>query len=90
MLVINGIKELTGINQKTDNNLSIFLNPVDNILSINGLLKNSQISIFDINGRLIIDKQIINNQIDINSFQNGVYIVRVATEQGYLVQKIIK
>jgi len=90
LLVINGIKELTGINQKTDNNLSIFLNPVDNILSINGLLKNSQISIFDINGRLIIDKQIINNQIDINSFQNGVYIVRVATEQGYLVQKIIK
>ena len=92
LLVINDILStgITELNQKSDNNLSVFLNPANNILSMSGFLGNSKISIFDINGRLIINKQLINNQLDISNFQTGVYIVRIETEQGYLTQKIIK
>ena len=80
----------TGINPITDSNLSVFLNPEDNILSINGLLGKSNISIFDMNGRLMMNKQLTSNQINLSSLERGVYIVRIQTEQGYLVKKIIK
>lgn len=79
----------TGINQNTENNLTIFLNPENNILSINGLLGKSNISIFDMNGRLMMNKQLISNQINLSSLERGVYIVRIQTENGYLVKKII-
>ena len=81
---------VTGLNHITDKNITVFLNPEDNMLSINGSKGNLKIIISDISGRLIINKQLVNNQIDVSNMQNGIYIVRIETEQGYLEKMIIK
>ena len=69
------------VSEINNNSISIYPNPASNILFIDGLKHNSTASIFDINGKILINKQIINNQIDISSLPNGFYIIKI-TEEG--------
>lgn len=82
----------TSINNQFENNLSIniFPNPTKNIIFVNGLKENTKISIYDLNGKLVFNKQITNKQIDISSFQNGIYAIKIETEKGIITRKFVK
>lgn len=62
-------------------NLSLFPNPTSDYFIINGLSFNSDrllVQIFNCNGKLVLQKQFPNNeQIDIKSLHNGIYLVRI-------------
>jgi len=79
------------LNQETL--VSVYPNPVTNQLNIEikGQKGISQITLFDMNGRLLksieIKKQVI---MDVSDFNGGFYILKVQTEQGIFVQKIKK
>ncbi|MEI6851923.1 MAG: T9SS type A sorting domain-containing protein [Bacteroidota bacterium] len=66
-------------------------NPSDNIVNISSEV-NSEIEIYDLQGQLI--KQLttgsIQTVIDISSFSEGMYFVKIKTEAGYTLQKLIK
>ena len=76
-----------------ENQIVLFPNPSSSI--INFELQDvilSKITIFDINNRIIDTKFSFTNQnnIDINNFQNGIYILQISTDKGIINKKIIK
>lgn len=80
----------TGISDlKVSENL-FYPNPATNILNFNSKIENVLISIFDINGKMVINKEVNDNKIDIGNLQNGVYTIRIADKSGVLNRKFIK
>jgi chitinase len=71
-----------GINDYSNQiNLSIFPNPTSEYFIFNGFSFNADpllVQIFDCNGKLVLQKQgSSNEQIDIKSLHNGIYLVRI-------------
>ncbi|MDD2563387.1 MAG: T9SS type A sorting domain-containing protein, partial [Salinivirgaceae bacterium] len=75
--------------------LTIYPNPSNGVLNIeteNGLKMNS-IEITALNGVVVKSHQVYTNEkqvIDINNLPNGIYLLRVTTEESYLTTKLIK
>ena len=66
---------------------------VDNILSIQSKNALQSISIFDVNGRQL--KSVSSNsnkrniEINTSSLSEGIYFIKIKTEQGFLVKKLL-
>jgi hypothetical protein len=66
---------------RADDGLSIYPNPVSDLLHIDGLSANSLIQVFDPEGRLVITtKQ--DKQINVHDLSPGVYVVYIADQDG--------
>jgi GH25 family lysozyme M1 (1,4-beta-N-acetylmuramidase) len=79
-----------------EENFKIYPNPATEIFTVENITadtyKNERISIYDLQGRLILEQVIQDKQTDINiSFLvNGMYIARISTEFGVEVKKLVK
>ena len=73
-------------------NISIYPNPANNIISINSSIKINKVDVIDIYGKLIISKNIENNNYSINvsNLSNGIYFIKFQTEVGIKNEKFIK
>ncbi|RPH33347.1 MAG: T9SS C-terminal target domain-containing protein [Bacteroidales bacterium] len=47
-------------------------------------------SIIDINGKLLISKEISDNKIDISGLQEGVYTIKLLSKDGIVTRKFVK
>ena len=77
------------------NQLSVFPNPASDFITIKSdyNLKDSIISVFDINGRRVINYKNTanNNMVDVSSLSNGEYILRVISSDGKIYStKVLK
>ena len=75
-----------------DQNVTMYPNPVKNWVTISSKENIKSVSVFDVQGR-VLQTQIINNKdvkIDLSSRSDGVYFVKIQTEKGIKVEKIIK
>lgn len=71
----------------------LYPNPVKNYVTLEGLKGNESLSLFDINGRLIHSFKAIGKteNLDMSSYSNGVYYLRIKSENNYqTTKKIIK
>lgn len=68
----------------------IFPNPCNNAITIKSIRANSKITIFDMNGKLILNNQSSNNQIDIRHLQPGIYTVKINDNNEIVTRKFIK
>jgi len=86
----NWVQSTTGINEliNIDNLISIFPNPFNANFKIQTALQIKNIEITDITGRLLYTTT--NKTIDFSSFTSGVYFVKVRTENGIAVKKVVK
>jgi hypothetical protein len=91
------LSELVGIKENlTINNINLYPNPATNTLSLNlsqlQKLQNASLSIYDIQGKLLLHQNISHaqTQIDISSFAKGIYIVKVQTDKETLQSKFVK
>ena len=77
-----------GINNVSDVRVALFPNPTSSILNIaaNGV---KEVSVLDVNGRTVMTEKNVNT-IDMTELANGVYFVRVITNDGISTQKIVK
>lgn len=77
-----------------DNNknksIQVYPNPASSTLFIKGLDVNSEVSIFDLNGCLVVNKNLKGNQIGINELAKGVYILKILHNNSYQIVKFIK
>jgi hypothetical protein len=82
------------INDVTLDKLSIYPNPVvDNLqIEFNSVSEIKDVKVYSILGKLVLSPQYKkeNNQIDVSSLNNGIYFLKIETEIGYLIKKIIK
>ncbi len=78
--------------------LSLFPNPSNNIINIQGDWENenNRINLFDISGKLIFQKEInsygnnINEELNISDFPNGIYFIEIKSDTQTFKEKIIK
>lgn len=72
--------------------VSIYPNPVKDVVTVNSQNTITSLELYDINGRLLqtIMTNDTNANIDISSKAAGLYLLKVVTEKGSMVQRIIK
>lgn len=73
-------------------NLSIYPNPVQNTLNIQTTinLNDKVATVFDINGKRVLNKKITENTLNVSKLQSGVYILRVESNGKSVNRKFIK
>jgi hypothetical protein len=71
---------------------SIYPNPSQNVVNIESKnnLNIESVKIFDLFGKLIIEKTQNTNQVSVENLSNGIYIVEVASEGIIFKKKLIK
>lgn len=89
----NGACSTTGINLNSPTGLSIYPNPANNILTI----ETSQpglhfIKVTSLNGQLLYNDRVDGPtfQIDLSSFQKGLYLITIRSRDDVWTEKIIK
>ena len=95
-IVLDASVTTVGLNDLANENLIIvFPNPAKEVIYLefkNEIATTAQLEIFDIQGRLV-QKQYIANQlvvaISISDFENGLYFLKLRTEDGVLTKKVV-
>ncbi|NQY27999.1 MAG: T9SS type A sorting domain-containing protein [Flavobacteriaceae bacterium] len=77
-----------------DSSLKIYPNPTNNFIKISGNNNLESIALYDINGRLLQEVKILGTatekQIAISQYSSGIYVVKVTSTKGVLIDKIVK
>ena len=84
---------LLGIDEnKLDSNFSVYPNPTNNLITIEAHTTISKFELFDIQGRSIISKtpNVSTTTISLENYSCGVYLLKVTTERGTSIEKIVK
>ncbi len=81
-----------GINDDLLKEITIYPNPVKNILMVKNEsnFEINSIKIFNELGSLVLEQNIPLIQIDVSKFSRGLYFMQIETENGILTKKIIK
>ena len=71
---------------------SIQPNPTTDLLSIHGLQKNAQVSVFDIKGKLQFQKISTENTVELSliEFKPGIYFIEISEENSVETFKVVK
>ena len=81
----------TGIVETSLPDINIYPNPSKDWIKIDGLKESSDVQIFDITGKLILQQEYqIDDRIDISSLTTGMYILNIRNSEGVSSKKIIK
>ena len=81
----------TGMVEETLPNINIYPNPSKDWVKIDGISEVSDVQIFDITGKLVLQQEYqIDDRIDISSLTTGMYILNIRNSEGVSSKKIIK
>ena len=72
------------------NNISVYPNPVKDILNFKTEHNISKVEVYDIAGRILSSNSVSENKIDLSELKTGNYILKLYTEKGIMNTKIIK
>ncbi|MEN8826496.1 MAG: BspA family leucine-rich repeat surface protein, partial [Wenyingzhuangia sp.] len=78
-----------GINDQKLTNISIYPNPVNDKLFVQGVLYVSEISIYDVLGKLVLSKT-TSSELDVSNLKKGIYLIKIKDQQKETIQKFIK
>lgn len=90
---VNVLPNPTGIQEQVQVSWSLFPNPTSTELTIKTdfTLQGKKYCILDIAGRTVISNTINGNKIDVNSLDNGMYILQIENNKGvYSAQRFMK
>lgn len=86
--VIITVKNSTGSEDILESEIKVFPNPVKDGFYITGFVGKSKIEMIEISGRTLISKVILPNEfIPTNELHNGIYLLKIETETGFIVTK---
>jgi len=71
-------------------NITIQPSPAINTLYLEGITKTASVEVYDVSGKLLLNKQLNTNQIDISSLVKGLYFIKISAEEGIVVRKFVK
>jgi hypothetical protein len=84
---------LANTNFQKSSKIKFFPNPVSDKLTILNIENTKQkVEIFSIIGKKLFTCSLLNNEtnIDVSSFQNGIYLIKIISETGNDTYKFIK
>lgn len=81
-----------GTQDESLKDLTIFPNPVDDILNIESSANiiGKIATVFDINGKRVLNEKLTSNTLNVNTLNNGIYILRLESEGKTMKRKFIK
>jgi len=75
--------QITGINQNTISEISVYPNPATDFITIVNGSNNSKIYLFNQLGKIIISKNLSGNlKLPVNHYPAGLYLLRIERENG--------
>ena len=84
----------TNLNSYLENNVTLYPNPAKEFVDvrIDGDLNVTGMEVYDVYGKLINTVNVIDNttHINVSGLANGMYFVRVTTEQGVVTKRFVK
>ncbi|OBX21751.1 MULTISPECIES: T9SS type A sorting domain-containing protein [Bizionia] len=93
-IALTEIMETLSVSKFKSNDIIIYPNPTNQLVNFAGTMQMKSITIIDINGRHLKDYNFhspkVSYQIDLSSLSNGVYFVRIKTNNGIQTKKLIK
>jgi len=81
-------ESIAGLTVNKPIDFKLYPNPVENILNIQTNDKISELTIYDLNGKIVLQSN--QNQVDVSILQAGFYTIKISTEKGVGFQKLIK
>ena len=90
---MNGRLEVTnntGIEIVERNNIKIYPNPAKDKIFIKSELLIKKVEIYSSTGTLLLSDNNFNGKISVSSLLKGIYLVRVYTDNGITISKIVK
>ena len=91
---IEDYNDTTGINDNYMTDVNVYPNPVKDRLYIETSTQIQSVEVYDIYGRVQnlrnSETQKLRNSIDVSNLNSGIYFVKVKTEEGNIVKRIIK
>jgi alpha-tubulin suppressor-like RCC1 family protein len=70
--------------------ISLYPNPTNNILNIPTEYQINKILLYDLSGKLLIEKEINSNRIDVQNLSEGMYLIQLVSEEKNYQAKFIK
>jgi hypothetical protein len=81
---------LLGVNNKSLQEISLYPNPVNDILNITLTnLSIKEVKIFNLQGKLIIEET-TNKKVDVSGLVTGMYFVKIESEENSVTKKFVK
>jgi len=78
------------INIRTDKQVSLYPNPATDAFFVKGVEGTKVITISDLNGRLLLSKNITANEmISVRNLSNGIYLVAILSNNATKIEKLI-
>jgi hypothetical protein len=81
-----------GLGEMSGMNLSVYPNPAGDELYVHvggNVPSNAFIQIMDMSGRLMMVQDVLANKINTSSLGNGLYIIKINTENGTCMSKVL-
>jgi hypothetical protein len=82
--------EMTNESSITKSSIIVYPNPAIKTLYFNVIINYSIVEVFDISGKLLLKKQLDSRQLDISNLSQGLYFIKLETNEGMVVKKFIK
>ena len=82
--------ELLSVTEVNTINVSIFPNPVTDVLFIQSSTPIQEATVYTILGQAVLTAKIENNQLDVLSLSKGIYLLQMMTEAGIFTQRLVK
>ena len=70
--------------------LQIFPNPTEDEIFIQSNLQIEKVEVYSLLGSLLISEDNFNNKISVSALHAGIYLLKVYTNKGFVVRKIVK
>jgi PKD repeat protein len=86
------VEECLGLNETEMAVISVYPNPTNGKLTLSTISGNAAYKIVSVSGQVVLSGEVSNssNTIDIASFENGIYVLQLAQEQGIQTIRIVK
>ena len=76
-IIITQTGSPTGIYDTENNRVRIYPNPANTVLFIDGITQETQVSIYNLQGNLLIRSQLVEDNLDIDRLVPGIYIIKM-------------
>lgn len=75
-----------------DSSIMVSPNPTSSLITINGTSNIKSVEVYDVQGRLLEDQLVDDTKttINISDKTNGIYFLKITTEKGSKIEKIVK
>jgi uncharacterized repeat protein (TIGR02543 family) len=89
-LLANFSSTVNVLDIQNENSIDIFPNPANEVLYIKGITGEISVSISDMNGKIVLNKLMNQNHIDISNLPNGVFTLQIMAKKDIFTKKFIK